>query len=96
MNGVEINFMRKGYLLTALAAAVLLAASSGTAYAQQLSEDVEITLEAPRSKCGRGRRRDNHRARQGKVNATTPDSGDVASNRTVTVDLIADGRGRHG
>ena len=38
MNGVRSIFMRKGYLLTALAAAVLLAASSGTAYAQ-----VEIT-----------------------------------------------------
>ena len=29
--------MRKGYLLTALAAAVLLAASSGTAYAQRVT-----------------------------------------------------------
>ena len=38
MNGVRSIFMRKGYLLTALAAAVLLAASSGTAYAQ-----VEVT-----------------------------------------------------
>ena len=34
MNGVRSISMRKGYLLTALAAAVLLAASSGTAYAQ--------------------------------------------------------------
>ena len=34
MNGVRSIFRRKGYLLTALAAAVLLAASSGTAYAQ--------------------------------------------------------------
>ena len=34
MNGARSNFMRKGYLLTALAAAVLLAASSGTALAQ--------------------------------------------------------------
>ena len=34
MNGVRSTYMRKGYLLTALAAAVLLAASSGTAYAQ--------------------------------------------------------------
>ena len=48
MNGVRSIYRRKGYLLTALAAAVLLAASSGTAYAQQL-EDVVITLEAPRS-----------------------------------------------
>ena len=48
MNGVRSIFRRKGYLLTALAAAVLLAASSGTAWAQQLA-DVEVTLEAPRS-----------------------------------------------
>ena len=34
MNGVRTIFRRKGYLLTALAAAVLLAASSGTAYSQ--------------------------------------------------------------
>ena len=34
MNGSRSTFMRKGYLLTALAAAVLLAASSGTAWAQ--------------------------------------------------------------
>ena len=37
MNGARSNFMRKGYLLTALAAAVLLAASSGTAYAQRVT-----------------------------------------------------------
>ena len=36
MNGVRSISMRKGYLLTALAAAVLLAASSGTAYAQSI------------------------------------------------------------
>ena len=36
MNGVRSTYMRKGYLLTALAAAVLLAASSGTAYAQSV------------------------------------------------------------
>ena len=34
MNGARSIFMRKGYLLTALAAIVLLAASAGTAYAQ--------------------------------------------------------------
>ena len=37
MNGSRSTFMRKGYLLTALAAAVLLAASSGTAYAQRVN-----------------------------------------------------------
>ena len=36
MNGSRSTYMRKGYLLTALAAAVLLAASSGTAYAQSV------------------------------------------------------------
>ena len=36
MNGVRSIFWRKGYLLTALAAAVLLAASSGTAWAQDI------------------------------------------------------------
>ena len=84
MNGARSTFMRKGYLLTALAAAVLLAASSGTAWAQQL-EDVEITLEAPRS-VGEGG--DATITVRGKATVnTTPDSGDVASNRTVTVDL---------
>ena len=34
MNGVRSTFKRKGYLLTALAAAVLLAASPGTVAAQ--------------------------------------------------------------
>ena len=37
MNGARTIFRRKGYLLTALAAAVLLAASSGTAWAQRVS-----------------------------------------------------------
>ena len=37
MNGSRSTYMRKGYLLTALAAAVLLAASSGTAYAQRVT-----------------------------------------------------------
>ena len=37
MNGARTIFRRKGYLLTALAAAVLLAASSGTAYAQRVT-----------------------------------------------------------
>ena len=36
MNGVRSTYMRKGYMLTALAAAVLLAASSGTASAQSV------------------------------------------------------------
>ena len=43
MNGVRSIFRRKGYLLTALAAAVLLAASSGTAWAQ-------VTITAPETR----------------------------------------------
>ena len=42
MNGARSIFMRKGYWLTALAAIVLLAASSGTAYAQ-------LTTTAPKT-----------------------------------------------
>ena len=44
MNGVRSTYMRKGYLLTALAAAVLLAASSGTALAQATLEIDSATL----------------------------------------------------
>ena len=47
MNGVRSISMRKGYLLTALAAAVLLAASSGTAQAQTGLSAITATLEAP-------------------------------------------------
>ncbi len=45
MNGVRSIFRRKGYLLTALAAAVLLAASSGTAWAQTLTGFSAATAE---------------------------------------------------
>ena len=44
MNGVRSIFRRKGYLLTALTAAVLLAASSGTAYAQGEVSDISVSL----------------------------------------------------
>ncbi len=44
MNGVRSISMRKGYLLTALAAAVLLAASSGTALAQNTTG---VTITGP-------------------------------------------------
>ena len=46
MNGSKSTFKRKGYWLTAFAAAVLLAASPGTASAQ-------VTVD--RAGCGRGR-----------------------------------------
>ena len=51
MNGVRSIFRRKGYLLTALAAAVLLAASSGTAWAQV---DATVTITAPRAPVAEG------------------------------------------
>ena len=45
MNGVRSTFMRKGYLLTALAALLLLAASSGTASAQLPTGTASIALD---------------------------------------------------
>ena len=42
MNGVRSIFRRKGYLLTALSAAVLLAASSGTALAQTAVTGIDL------------------------------------------------------
>ena len=46
MNGVRSTFMRKGYLITALAALLLLAASSGTASAQSVGfvGDTSVTV----------------------------------------------------
>ena len=88
MNGVRSIFRRKGYLLTALAAAVLLAASSGTAWAQQL-EDVEVTLEAPRTMAEGG---DTTITVRGKAMVLpTPDAGDSAAARTVTVNVVLTG-----
>ena len=49
MNGARTIFRRKGYLLTALAAAVLLAASSGTAWAQFEANTLEVTVDAPQT-----------------------------------------------
>ena len=88
MNGSRSISMRKGYLWTALFAAVLLAASSGTAWAQQL-EDIEITLEAPRS-VGEGG--DATITVRGKATVLpTPEAGDNAADRAVTVDLMLAG-----
>ena len=61
MNGVRSISMRKGYLLTALAAAVLLAASSGTAYAQSIGFAGRADGEKTE---GAIRRREDPRARQ--------------------------------
>ena len=44
MNGARTTYMRRGYLLTAFAAVVLLAASPGTALAQNTSG---ITITGP-------------------------------------------------
>ena len=56
MNVARSTFMRKGYLLTALAvAAVLLAASSGTAWAQTITASSRFTRSSGTP--GRGRKR---------------------------------------
>ena len=53
MNGARTTFMRRGYLLTALAAAVLLAASAGTASAQSV-EFSATTAEVLEGSAGTG------------------------------------------
>ena len=58
MNGARSIFMRKGYLLTALAAIVLLAASPGTASAQ-------VTVTGPATTVTEGEHRHVYRGRQG-------------------------------
>ena len=80
MNGARTIFRRKGYLLTALAAAVLLAASSGTAWAQAL-EGVTITLEGPKSVAEGA---DATITVRGKAMVS---AGSSATERTVTVEL---------
>ena len=84
MNGSRSISRRKGYLLTALFAAVLLAASSGTAWAQQL-DDISIVLEPPRT-MGEGSDA-TITVRGTAVVEPTPQTGDVASDRVVSVDL---------
>ena len=84
MNGVRSISMRKGYLMTALFAAVLLAASSGTAWPQQLDE-ISIVLEPPRT-MGEGSDA-TITVRGTAVVEPTPQTGDVASDRVVSVDL---------
>ena len=88
MNGVRSTYMRKGYLLTALAAAVLLAASSGTAYAQALSEIV-LTIEAPRTVAEGGETTITVRGTaEVAPTSTLADATDVAANRVVTVNMV--------
>ena len=45
MNGVRSTFMRRGYLLTALSALLLLAASAGTAEAQVTGTTTAIRID---------------------------------------------------
>ena len=88
MNGVRSIFRRKGYLLTALAAAVLLAASSGTAWAQDKLTGVTVSLSAPRS-VGEGG--DAVITVRGEAMVVPTDNGDMATDRTVTVDVTLTG-----
>ena len=60
MNGVRSTYMRKGYLLTALAAAVLLAASSGTALAQSVGFVGTSATVGEGASCRRKHRGSNH------------------------------------
>ena len=72
MNGSKSTFKWEGYLLTALTAIVLLAASPGTAQAQ----DAQPKHCHSQGRCAefgeRGRRHDRHRARHGNG---SPDAG---------------------
>ncbi len=54
MNGARSTFIRKGYWLTALATAVLLAASSGTAWAQIEIESVKVAAANSRGEVNEG------------------------------------------
>ena len=96
MNGVRSTYMRKGYLLTALAAAVLLAASSGTAYAQDVEAVTldKVTISSARS-VGEGDTLTVTVRAEARVPATIEDSGTdrptSAAERTATVTLALSG-----
>ena len=85
MNGVRSTYKRKGYLLTALATAVLLAASSGTAYAQLTATpdfgEGGVKVEVPKTVAEGNSATITISASA----AVTVDS--TAQNRTVTVEL---------
>ena len=93
MNGARTIFRRKGYLLTALAAAVLLAASSGTAWAQDqlVDESVTVTLSAARSVGEGGDVVITVRGEAMVEPTSEQDDGDVAAERAVTVDVALTG-----
>ena len=78
MNGLRTTYMRKGYLLTALAAAVLLAASSGTAWAQDV-EIESLTLASPTVNEG------GEATATLKFKVTVADDGTAVSNGAATV-----------
>ena len=84
MNGVRSIYRRKGYCslpLPRLCCLRRLLGRRGRSSWRHRNHARGATVG------GRGWRHDNHRARQGNGHAYAADGGDVASNRTVTVDL---------
>ena len=78
MNGARTTFMRRGYLLTALAAAVLLAASAGPAWAQNQSVDFSVTSgTVPEGVAATARTAFTVTITRAGTDAETPFSGDV-------------------
>ena len=76
MNVARSTFVRRGYLLTALAVAVLLAGSSGTAWAQTTTRFDYSKLkvfEVPQARCQRAQmcRRQRHRPLKVTIRRTT-------------------------
>ena len=84
MNGARSTFMRKGYWLTALATAVLLAASSGTALAQTASVGFDRASTSVTE--GATNTRTNPAGIIKVVRTAVPDGDDLA-NLTVTVNV---------
>ena len=86
MNGVRTTFMRRGYLLTALSALLLLAASAGTAWAQV---SATVTLSGPRAPVAEG----SDVTITVRGTATVDNTHTTAASRTATVELELDGDG---
>ena len=97
MNGARTTFMRRGYLLTALAAVVLLAASPGTASAQNIGFDASSgsVMETAFVKVG-GTTSSEHPPLEVKISVTglppVGDAGRVIANILGTVNVTQETR----
>ena len=95
MNGERSTFMLKGYWLTALATAVLLAASSGTAQAQVLT-GLKVTITGPNT-VAEGESVTVTVRGEAMVGATTDtNNGDDTASRRVRVYLLPSGASARG